>query len=130
LLFTSSADYQGPKAGNRSGAPRWSKTLQPDHQKKTVGKFRSSASGSPSDGDWEPETGRLINQSKEWELGLAMSMLSANGTVTCAMPVYRLCASPQCTCTSAFTHKGKNYDNEKGICEKKRQNISKRNGED
>jgi hypothetical protein len=123
-------DYQGPKAGNRSGAPRWSKTLQPDHQKKTVGKFRSSASGSPSDGDWEPETGRLINQSKEWELGLAMSMLSANGTVTCAMPFIDCVPRPNVLARDLSPIKEKNYDNEKGICEKKRQNISKRNGED
>ena len=102
---------------------------QPDHQKK-LESFVLLPAAAQVIGDWEPETGRLINQSKGWVLGLAMSVISKRYGDMRHACLSILCLAPNALARDLSPIKEKNYGNEKGICEKKRQNISKRNGKD
>ena len=82
-------------------------------------------------GDWEPKTGRLINQSKGWGLGLvSVDAISKRYGYMHHACLSILCLAPNALARDLSPIKEKNYGNEKGICEKKWQNSSKRNGED
>ena len=124
-------DYQGPKAGNRSGTPRCRKVCSLTIRKRRLESFILLRAAAQVIGDWEPKTGRFINQSKGWGLGLvsvdAISKRYGDMRHACLSIV---CLAPNALARDLSPIKEKNYGNEKGICEKKRQNISKRNGED
>jgi hypothetical protein len=81
--------------------------------------------------DGEPKTGRLINKSKGWGLDLvSVDAISKRYGYMRHACLSILCLAPNALARDLSPIKEKNHGNEKGICEKKRRNISKRNGED
>ena len=105
-----------------------SKTLQPDHQERRLESFVLLRAAAQVFGDWEPKTGRLINQSK----GSGLGLVSVDATVRLHAPCLLIdfVPRPNALARDLSPIKEKNYGNEKGIFEKKRQNVSERNGED